>query len=238
MTFIKWQDDPSAAATLLRQHPWFRALDDALLSELARHSRVMLFQPGQELFSHGQPCTECFLVCTGVLQGLRYTQEGEEKIFGHVQPGAFVGLQSIFTQPQQHWHTIRASTDGTGCFINDTALREACRADTGLAMKVIEHGAKLLHHHTEQIDWLTSSTAEQRLADYILRFGKPQNDDARILLPLSWAQIATKLGMRAETLSRLLAKWRRQGHIRNQRASLYVLDIHALREIVKADRVI
>ncbi|WP_415833738.1 Crp/Fnr family transcriptional regulator [Kerstersia similis] len=225
-------------AERLRQHPWFSPLEAETFQALIAHCRDVQFQAGQEIFSHGSPCTECLLVCEGQLQGLRYTQEGEEKIFGHIAPGAFIGLHSLFADPPLHWHTIRAETQGRGCLLSATALRQASQAAPALAMHIIEHGARLLRHHTEQIDWLTSSTAEQRLADYILRFGKPQHDDARIQLPLSWAQIATKLGMRAETLSRLLAKWRRQGFIRSQRASLYVLDSNALREIVRTDRVI
>ncbi|MCR4157390.1 Crp/Fnr family transcriptional regulator [Kerstersia gyiorum] len=238
MTFVKCQAAAPAMAARLRQHPWFLALDENTFKALASHCRDLNFQPGQEIFSHGDPCNTCMLVFEGQLQGLRYTQEGEEKIFGHISPGAFIGLHSLFAQPPLHWHTIRAVTTGNGCLLEAGALRKACLAAPALALSVIEHGARLLRHHTEQIDWLTSSTAEQRLADYILRFGKPQSDDARIQLPLSWAQIATKLGMRPETLSRLLAKWRRQGFIRSQRASLYVLDSRALREIVRTDRVI
>lgn len=238
MTFVKCQTASAATEAHLRQHPWFRSLDADTFRELVSRCRDISFQAGQEIFHHGAPCTECLLVCEGQLQGLRYTQEGEEKIFGHIVPGAFIGLHSLFADPPLHWHTIRAETPGRGCLLSAAALRQASLAAPALGMHIIEHGARLLRHHTEQIDWLTSSTAEQRLADYILRFGKPQSGDARIQLPLSWAQIATKLGMRPETLSRLLAKWRRQGFIRSQRASLYVLDSNALREIVRTDRVI
>lgn len=235
MMFVKNENVSLATTLCLGQHPWFRHLPRQALDTLSGASRMMVFSADDELFAQGQPCQDCLLVCTGEVQGLRYTESGEEKIFGTVRPGAFVGLPSLFAQPAQHWHTIRAHSNGTGCLVGGQALRSVCVAHPELALRIIEQNARLLYHHTEQIDWLTSSTAEQRLADYILRFG---NIDSCGLtrLPLSWSQIATKLGMRAETLSRMLAKWRRQGLIQHKRSLLHVLDADALKRIVRTHR--
>lgn len=235
MMFVKNENCSLATTLCLGQHPWFRMLPQAALDTLSAASRMVVFSAHDELFAQGQPCDECLLICTGEVQGLRYTESGEEKIFGTVRPGSFVAVPSLFAQPAQHWHTIRAHSNGTACLVGGQALRAVCAEHPALALQIIEQNARLLYHHTEQIDWLTSSTAEQRLADYILRFGDIQaNGLSR--LPLSWSQIATKLGMRAETLSRMLAKWRRQGLVQQKRSLLHVLDAAALKRIVRTHR--
>jgi CRP/FNR family transcriptional regulator len=242
MTFVNSEHSLSACRRMLdrlREHPWFADIPDAELFKVTLSSRWLTFEPGQELFIQGQPCAGCLLVHAGQLEGLRYTEDGEEKVFGHILPGKFAALHSLFTNPPCHWHTIRARTSGEGGLLGGQAIRLLCHAWPDFAMRLIHHGAQLLHHHTEQIDWLTSSTAEQRLADYILRFGqggKP-GEAGTMKMPLSWSLIATKLGIRAETVSRVLGKWRRQGYLqRNARGALYILRPDALQALIGPSR--
>ncbi|MDR2129378.1 MAG: Crp/Fnr family transcriptional regulator [Burkholderiaceae bacterium] len=218
-------------ASALRAHPWFGEVQDLNLRALATRSCWLRFAIGQEIFVQGQPCRECLLIGSGEAQGLRYTAAGEEKVFGHARSGAFVAIQSLFVQPQRHWHTVRASAAGEGVLIGHEPLRTLCLTEPRVALRVIEQGARLVQHHTEQIDWLTSSTAEQRLAEYILRFGDAL-DAGEVQLPLRWSQVATKLGIRAETVSRLLSKWERKGYVSNCRTRLLVLQADALRQMV------
>lgn len=64
----------------------------------------------------------------------------------------------------------------------------------------------------------------------MLRAGKPQAGQP-LTLPLSHSQIAVKLGMRAETLSRIFSKWRREGIIASRSGTLYVLRLAALEQL-------
>ncbi|RMX06528.1 Crp/Fnr family transcriptional regulator [Corticibacter populi] len=235
MTLVNRENAEHAQLPHLEGLAWFAGLDALALGQLTREARPLSFKAEEKIFLHGQPCRDCLLVCSGELQGLRYTPEGDEKIFGHIRPGAFAALPSIFAQPQLHWHTIRASTPGRGWLFSDRCLRRFCQTQPEFALRVISNSAWLLHHHTEQIDWLTSSTAEQRLAEYVLRFGRPRNANP-VRLPLSWMHVATKLGIRAETVSRILSKWQRKGLILRDRSGLHILNIASLEGMVDAHR--
>lgn len=225
MTFVNSvQATASPKQRALRAHPWFGDLDAQVLAALDAHSRWLELGAGQTVFHEGQPANACLLVCSGCLQGLRHTADGDEKIFGQIGPGGWASVLSLFMRRPRHLHSIRALGTSEACLFDGPAFRTLCQAHAVLACRVLEHGAGLVDHHTDQIDWLTSSSAEQRLADYILRFGKPQSNQP-ILLPLTYTQIAVKLGMRSETLSRVLAKWRQQGYIAKRRSELRVLDI-------------
>ncbi|MBC9908624.1 MULTISPECIES: Crp/Fnr family transcriptional regulator [Achromobacter] len=216
----------------LRQHPWFDGVDDAALLALAGGSRWLEFNAGDTIFSEGQAASSCLLVCAGSLQGVRYTADGGDKVFGHVGPGGWLSVSTLFEATPRHLHGVRARTEGNGCLLNAAAFRQLCLNDARFACRVMAHCANLIRHHTDQIDWLTSSSAEERLAEYILRAGKPQ-DNRPVVLPLSHSQIAVKLGMRAETLSRIFSKWRRQGYISDRRGELCILQLDSLKQLVQ-----
>lgn len=229
MTIVNSPSAPLIAA--LQRHPWFAGMPDSALFSLASRSRWLEFDAGDTVFSEGQAATSCLLVCAGSVQGLRYTVDGDDKVFGHVGPGGWLSVTTLFETTPRHLHSVRARTDGNGCLLNGEAVRQLYLEDAHFARHVMTHGANLIRHHTDQIDWLTSSSAEERLAEYVLRAGKPQGKEP-IVLPLSHSQIAVKLGMRAETLSRIFAKWRRQGLISDRRGELCILQLESLKELV------
>ena len=220
----------SLVLTALRRHPWFEDITEAALGALAARSRWLRFEAGDTLFSEGQSATSCLLVCEGLVQGLRYTADGGDKVFGEVGPGGWLSVLTLFEPAPRHLHHIRAHRDGNGCLVPVTAFLQLCRDDGRVACRVASHGAWLVRHHTDRIDWLTSSSAQQRLAEYVLRAGKPLADQP-LVLPLSHSQIAVTLGMRAETLSRIFAKWRREGIVASRQGKLYVLRLAPLEQL-------
>ncbi|OZI29810.1 cyclic nucleotide-binding protein [Bordetella genomosp. 10] len=233
MTKVNSLPEPLRIVLALRAHEWFGDVDDAALAGLARCSRWVEFEPGDMLLSEGQEATSCLLVCHGKLQGLRYTPEGGDKVFGHVGPGGFLSVLNLFEATPRHLHCARAIEAGAACLLNGAALRRLCGEHAGLAGRLLRHAANLVRHHTDQIDWLTSSSAEERLAEYVLRAGRPKANQP-INLPLTHSQIAVKLGMRAETLSRIFAKWRREGYISDGRGMLRVLRPERLEALTRA----
>lgn len=220
----------SLVLAALRRHPWFEGIPEAARGALAAHGRWLRFAAGDTLFSEGQSATSCLLVCEGWVQGLRYTADGGEKVFGEVGPGGWLSVLTLFESAPRHLHHIRAHRDGSGCLVPHGAFLQLCRDDGRLACRVASHGAWLVRHHTDRIDWLTSSSAQQRLAEYVLRAGKPRAGQP-LVLPLSHSQIAVKLGMRAETLSRIFARWRREGIVANRQGKLYVLCLAPLEQL-------
>lgn len=231
MTFI------NPEFVLLRSHNWFDALDDEALQQLQKASRYLQFCAGETLLCEGYAAHSCLLIHEGHIQGLRYTADGDEKIFGQAGPNGMVSVLSVFLDDPRHMYEVRSTTDGSGFLLDGKTLKNLCQTHAVFACKILQHGAELARHNMDQIDWITSSTAEERLAEYIMRFGKPVTSGP-VFLPLTHNQIAVKLGMRPETLSRILSKWRQCAYIENKKNSLHILNVDYLKTLAKAkDRI-
>lgn len=94
-------------------------------------------------------------------------------------------------------------------------------------MQMLELAGRALNTRIDEMDNLVGRNAAERLANYLLRL-QPQASSGLIHLPLNQRQLATKLGVRAETLNRLLADWQRQGLVVGQRRDWTIPDRGAL----------
>lgn len=235
MTIVNSTSAPQHTLSLLRTHAWFDEVDEQELATLAARSVLINFAVGQELLHEGEAANHCVLMHQGQIQGLRYTSDGEIKVFGQAGAGSMVSVLSLFLHNPLHMYTVRAISAGQALMLDSNTLRHLCKTNAALACRLLQHGAELARHHTDQLDWLTSSSAEERLAEYVLRVGKPQSSQP-VTLPLTHNQIAVKLGMRPETLSRILTKWRQLAYISDKREVLRVLNIDELRILAKGQQ--
>ncbi|MBF1235275.1 MAG: Crp/Fnr family transcriptional regulator, partial [Lautropia mirabilis] len=90
-----------------------------------------------------------------------------------------------------------------------------CEAHPPLATRMLQRFSQRLYHRVNEVEWLTSSTAQQRLAAYFVALRKQQGDELNF--PQSQRHVAAQLGIRPETLNRLLADWQQRGWIAGSR---------------------
>ena len=128
-------------------------------------------------------------------------------------------------------YPMTARTKGTtGVWrLSREAMRHACERHPALAMRLLEDFSQRLYRYVNEVQWLTTSSAPERLAAYLLRLTRTQQ--GAITLPLSQRQLAASLGIRAETLSRLLAEWQSQNWLRGQRRTWTLLNSLPLRDL-------
>ena len=108
------------------------------------------------------------------------------------------------------------------------ALREACQVHPALAIKVLDWLGNRIYQRNNEVDWLTSSSAPQRLGSYLLSL---PSSGGCIRLPLTQQQLAGRLGIRPETLSRLFSEWQRRGYLSGRQRNWVLTDqvfLHAL----------
>ncbi|MGE4527134.1 MAG: Crp/Fnr family transcriptional regulator [Rhodospirillaceae bacterium] len=235
MTFVKPARETIPARANLREHGWFAGLPAADLTRLEARCGRFAFAAGRVLFHQGDEMTHCLFLERGAVNVFRHTRSGEEKVFGQFSAGQFVAVTATFMRHGRFPMTARAQSEGRALVLPRATLQGFCREHPDLAMRLLTHFSENLNATLDRVDWLTSSTASERVAEDLLRLARQQGGP-RLELPLSRAEWAATLGIRSETLSRLLSSWRRQGAISCRGQSVEMLDLAFLQRIAGAER--
>uniref|UniRef100_A0A6V7KP00 Cyclic nucleotide-binding domain-containing protein n=1 Tax=Bracon brevicornis TaxID=1563983 RepID=A0A6V7KP00_9HYME len=182
------------------------------------------------LFREGDKMRYCPLVEQGELQAFRHTYKGDDKVFEQFVRGEWVALAAVFMEHGSFPMNIRALSAGQAILIPRETLHQFCLQRPTLALQLLGNLSQKLYSTINQIDWLTSSSAGERLADYLLRLHRSQQDtqpNAQVRLPLNRGQ----LGIRAETLSRMMTEWLRQGYITCRASYITLCNLDYLRAL-------
>lgn len=233
MTSVK--NGPGGNAALLRAHPLFTGLPAADLDRLAASSVRFDAAAGQVLFHEGDPVRHVPLLESGRVRVSRHDDEGGEKVFGQFAEGEFIALAAAFMNRGCFPMTALVLADSRMTLVPADGLRALCRAHPDLAMRLLNRFAERLHEAVERVDRMTARSASERLADDLLRLSEAAGG-LTVALPLARAQWAATLGMRYETLSRILSAWKRQGIVSTSRALLEIKDFDRLRELAGPER--
>lgn len=232
MTIVKFPADRSACLQLLSSVPLFADLPGELLTMLVRSATQLRVEAGELLFREGEAAEHFLLVRHGSVEMMRFTCEGEERVFHLFHSGQLIAEAAMFMPHGRYPMNARAQCDSELYRLNRAALRKACENDSVLAMRMLENLSLRLYRQVNEVDWLTASSASQRLAAYLLKLHQRQGE--QLNLPISQRQLATHLGIRPESLSRLLSDWQQAGRLRGRLRQWVLCDLSYLKQLASA----
>lgn len=229
MTFINAAADGAQAQELLAGNRLLGGLPAAVLADLARHAMACRHPAGDTLFYEGDEARHCLLVAEGAVEVLRYDAAGDERMLRRFGRGELVAEAAMFMPHGLYPMTARTPEPTRVWRIPRRAVRAACERHPALALRLLEALSLRLYERVNEVDWLTSSNAQQRLAAYLVAQSGRQGE--RIELPTSQRHLAAHLGIRAETLNRMLAEWQSRGWIEGERRTWRLCDAGRLRQL-------
>jgi len=203
------------------------------VDDLVAHRRKM--QRGERLYSAADPFQALYAVRLGFLKSLISASDGREQVTGFYMAGEVVGLDGISTQT--HACDVVALEDSEVCVIPYDRLEGVASALPTLSRQlhkvlsreiVREHGVMLL---------LGSMSAEERLAAFLInlsqRFEARGYSRSEFVLRMTRAEIGSYLGMKLETVSRLLSRFAQDGLIAVSGKRVRILDPDGVRALMK-----
>lgn len=208
MTFINPTALSPGLDATLAAHPALQDLPTSAQQLLGAQARLHHYRPGEVLFHEGDTAQHWLLVVQGCVEVLRFDPQGEEHVFHCFHSGHSVAEAAMFMGHGYYPMTARTPGPAQVWRCTRSALHAACQAHPPLALRLLKNFSERLYGYINEVQWLAASSAPQRLAAYFLRL--PANPCARVQLPSSQRQLATQLGIRAETLNRLLSQWQAQ----------------------------
>ena len=209
MTFIKNKASAETIREKIMAYPLFSGVNEVDLSTLIDTSHLIRFKQGERLNDEGDLLQYCPLILMGEIIVFRHTYQGTEKVFGIFEAQSIVALSAIFMPHNRYPMTLTAKTDGSAILLNKHEIIKLAESNLVFANRLLKNFSRQMYGFINEIDWITSSSAEERLAAYLLRLSAKAKDASQIEIPLSKSQLAVKLGIRQETLSRLLSAWKK-----------------------------
>lgn len=214
---------------LLAKGRLFQRQEPAVLRELLQDAIAHRYEAGDLVFREGDVASAYLLVESGEVEVFRYSHSGEERVFQVFEAGQTVAEAAMFMPHGRYPMCARARTAVRLYRLRRASLLAACRAHPDLAMQMLATLSHALYTQINKVDWMSSSSAAERLANYLLRLKNREGDT--VYLPLTQRQLAAHLGIRAETLSRLFNDWQTRGYVAGRRNQWELRDVTHLKAL-------
>ena len=184
----------------------------AFLSRCRKESRRLA--ASTRLIQEGQACESCYRLISGGLAACADLQDHGGRVLTFFYPGELL----LPAMPGGRWpFALRALGSCQVEAYPLEALREACEEDSALGYRFFELACRLLSERLAHAAALRTRSVDRRFALFLLdaarRVGALSDHGVALSLPMSRTDIASHLGLRTETLSRTIRRWRDEGLI-------------------------
>jgi CRP-like cAMP-binding protein len=199
---------------LLRQHYLFASFSEAELGQLVEQVRLLRVGAERLLFQHGDPAERFFLVVSGQIKLFRTTPDGQEKVMELIGPGRSFAEAIMFMEQHRYPVSAQALQDSQLLAVPNQQYLELLRGNPEACFRLLGNLSMRLHQRLNEIEGLTLRNAATRVARYLLkRLPAGAGNGATLQLDAPKQIIASQLGMKPETFSRVLGTLVEQGAI-------------------------
>ena len=222
----------------MRQNPLFQMLGDEHIEQMLTFSYCKEYSQDQIIFQQGEPLNCFYYVCDGAVKLTRNTRNGDEKIIEVVCPGRTFAEAAIFMGVPQYPVSVSAIKRSTLVAINGKEVIKILKNDSDLTLKMLAHLSRRLHWMLSELDKLTLHNASFRIIDYFLSHVKNiSSNDYDLELDVPKRDIASRLSIKPETLSRVLKSLQERGLITIQDNHIHLHNIFMLKRMVELEEI-
>ena len=221
--------DKAQILDLLKQSPLFHSLTDVQMERIYSHSRFFDLAEQQQLFSQGQPVDYFFMLLSGRVKLYRVSPEGQEKIIEIVTPGNVFAEALVFVDKANYPVSSAALIDSVLIGIDVKDFRAILWDSTSTCFSLMQDMALRLRQLIHEIDTITLHSGTCRVAAYFLH--NVPEDQTVFELELAKNQIASRLSVKPETFSRILANLKKQSIVEVDGNRVTILNKSALKDL-------
>lgn len=208
--------------------PLFSELKPEEYSQLLAQAQHFNREKGELIFREGMPAEGIFLICNGKVKLVGQTPDRRKtQILKILGPGELVGEEAFFATAAYNLDA-RALEPTQLCFFSREDFLRFLNRHHSIALKLLEKLSRELKALQKALVEIIYDRAEARLARTLLQLGHDygirEGPACVIDLGLSRIELAELLGLRPETTSRILSRWRAQGILTVRGRRLIILD--------------
>jgi CRP/FNR family transcriptional regulator, cyclic AMP receptor protein len=223
----------------LRNVPLFADLTERELGFLADHALSREYQPGEVIFSEGDPCEGLYVVQTGNVKIFNTSAGGREQVL-HIEKAG----NSLAELPVFDGGTYPASTAAVGkcalLFISKKDFRALCLERPEVSLKVLKVVSSRLRQLVGIIEELSFTTVRNRLASWLLQQARTRGQKTprgvEFTLSISNQDLAFQIGTVRELVSRNLRHFQSEGILKIEGRTVIIRDVAALESAVATNK--
>jgi CRP/FNR family transcriptional activator FtrB len=182
-------------------HPVFHGLDERIVMNLVSSCTAIQYRAGTVIVRQGGQLTGLHIVHRGIVD---LAHDGEHRcgILLLSTKDLLLPGTALFDEPSLV--SARALTTTKIVVFDEAAVRPVLAISSVLATNLLKAMSGQWRMAVRNILDLNCRTAAQRLASFLLRLVDLQPNSSAPVLPIAKRHLASRLGMTAETLSRML----------------------------------
>jgi len=178
------------------------------LDELARATKCKTFELGEVIYHEGSACDGVYYVIKGLIGVRKADPGGDDTLLWLASPGDTLAYRALLAD-EQHRDSAEVLKPVTAVHINRNLMMRLIQANSNFGIGFLRRVARELGRTEERLHETITLTARARLAHLLLLFhGEFHHSDLgnslTLELPVSRADLASLLGIRRESLSRLI----------------------------------
>jgi len=195
-----------------REERLFCNLPDAAVKVLSTISSSAVYPKGATLFVEGQPARGVFIVCSGQIKLSTSSVDGRTLILRLAEPGEVLGLPATITGTCYEL-TADVIEPGQANFIAGTEFLGFLKNHSEAALRAAQQLGETYHTAIAEMRTIgLSHSAGEKLARFLLEWASKspkENGQVRINRIFKHEEIAQMIGSSRETVTRLLADFRK-----------------------------
>lgn len=202
----------------------FSGLSDADYLEASHSASPVSLHAGQMLFSQDAPADAFYWVADGVIRLFRASPQGEEKVIELI-PAQRLFAEAVLFMGGRYPVNAVAQTAARLVRIDGAAFKHWLAQDATRCFRLMGGMSARMHKLIKDIDSLTLMKGTERLLQYLIDHSEPADDGRhKVELEAPKQVIASRIGVKPETLSRMFHKMTDLGWIEVAGHTLYLKD--------------
>lgn len=215
------------------KYPFWDKLTSQEQNRLAGAMRRARFMPDALLQAGAASCRGLLFVESGLLRVYLVSPEGREITLYRICPHDFCVLSASCILEHIHFDIHISADEPTDAVIADSSvIREIAQSNVYVENFMYKQSAERFSDVIAAMEQLLFMRFDKRLAVFLLN---EKNRTGRDAIQLTHEQIGRQVGSAREVVSRMLARFARDGWVEPFRGGVRILDEAALRALLRTD---
>jgi len=211
---------------LVRSHPLFKQINKDDFEIILTKAKHLDLQTHTSIYREGESCERFYLVIEGAVKLFMLAEDGTERIVGNATKLQAIGEHEVFTTKKTFSCFAESTTPTRLISFSAVIYLKLLEKNNLSALSFLSYLAEKRSNHFSEIEVVTTSNARQRVITYLKSICDKQTNNSinNIILPIPKYQIASYLGMKPETFSRILSDLKENNLISTNKREIIIND--------------